>query len=243
MSKKEILLTMLFVLFSTHLVGCFSSHPKDIRFFTKPDEKMVTFNKYVLKPADVIEIHCTKIPELDLQKIQIRPDGRVSFEGIGDVDAAGKTPDELASALHEKALLLYSLAGDHPIDVRVVTYKSAYFYVLGQVYFEGPKPCTGRDTVLASVAAARPNKFAWVRRIQVIRPSADKKSKPKIFEVNYDKMAAHGDISKDVLLEEGDIVYVPPTVLSGAGFAVGEFFGPIGQSMSAVNVINPATAP
>jgi len=220
------------------LAGCFSSDPKDLQYFTKPDEKLVVFDKYVLKPADEIEVHCLNVPELNLQKQRIRPDGKVSFEGIGAVDAAGKTPEELAAILHEKALLLYSLSGDHPIDVRVDVFKSAYYYVLGQVYFEGPKVCTGRDTVLTALATARLNTIAWKGKVQVIRPSAT--GDPKIFELDYDKMTAHGDTSKNVLLQEGDIVFVPPTVLGGAGLVIGEFLNPIGRAFSAVSVVQPA---
>ena len=238
MKVRQIKLFFLLLSYSFMLAGCFSSDPKDLQYFTKPDEKLVVFDKYVLKPADEIEVHCLNVPELNLQKQRIRPDGKVSFEGIGAVDAAGKTPEELAAILHEKALLLYSLSGDHPIDVRVDVFKSAYYYVLGQVYFEGPKVCTGRDTVLTALATARLNTIAWKGKVQVIRPSAT--GDPKIFELDYDKMTAHGDTSKNVLLQEGDIVFVPPTVLGGAGLVIGEFLNPIGRAFSAVSVVQPA---
>lgn len=243
MTKRELQLKMLMISFSIVLAGCFSSNPKDIQYFSKSDETVVNFSRYVLKPADEVEIHCKNVPELDLQKQRIRPDGRVSFEGIGEVEAAGKTPEELASVLKEKSMLLYTLTGENPIDVRIEVYKSAYYYVLGQVYFAGPKICTGRDTVFAAVSAARPTVLAWEQRIQVIRPSNDKKVKPKIYEINYDKMAAHGELSKDVLLAEGDIVFVPPTVLAGAGLVVEEFLSPVGRAFSTVNIVQPAPAP
>lgn len=239
MAKREFQLMVLLLLYTIILSGCFSAKPKDIKYFTKPNQVVVNFNKYVLKPADEIEIHCLNVPELNLQKQRIRPDGKVSYEGIGTVDAAGKTPEELASILHDKALLLYTLNGEHPIDVRVEVYKSAYYYVLGQVYFEGPKVCTGRDTVLTAVTTARLNTIAWKDHIQVIRPSENPNVAPKIFEFNYDKMTAHGDTSKNVLLEEGDIVFVPPTILGGAGLLLGEFLNPIGRAYSAVGIVQP----
>jgi hypothetical protein len=69
-------------------------------------------------------------------------------------------------------------------------------------------------------------------RIQVIRPSRDENVKAKIFEVNFDRMSAHGEQSKDVLLQEGDVIYVPPTILAAAAFKLAEFIQPIGQAMS-----------
>lgn len=216
------------------LTGCFSSHPKDIEAFLKPYEVDVTAKSYVLQPPDEIEIHCSKVPEVHLQQQQIRPDGKVSFEALGEIQAAGKTPEELAGLLREKIIMLYALTGEYPIDVRVVVYRSKVYYVLGEVSFPGPKESTGRDTVLTALAEAEPTVLAWIGRIQVIRPSADKNVKPKIFELNYDKMIVHGDTSKNVLLQEGDIVYVPPTVLAWIAIKVEEFLRPIGRAFSTV---------
>jgi len=219
------------------LTGCFSSNPKDIEAFAKPDEVDVTCESYILQPPDEVEIHCSSIPELHLQHQQIRPDGKVSFEGIGQIDAAGKTPSQLAEVLKEKALSLYAVMGDNPIDVRVVGFESKVYYVIGQVYYTGSKEYTGRDTVLTAIAEARPTNLAWLNRIQVIRPSKDKNVKPKIFELNYDRMTAHGDASKNVLLQEGDIVFVPPTIMGAIGLKVAEFVSPIGQAFSTVNIV------
>ena len=224
-------------LIAVSLTGCFSSNPRDIEAFSMPERVQVTAENYILQPPDEIEVHCSEVPEVDLQRQRIRPDGKISFEALGEIVAAGKTPRQLASNLRAKILELYKLTGDNPIDVRIIAYQSKYFYVLGQVYVPGPKLYTGRDTVLTAIAEAQPNPMAWVDRIQVIRPSSDKKVKPKIFEVNFDRMSAHGDTRKNVLLEEGDIIFVPPTVLAAIALKVEEFARPIGRAFSTVNVI------
>jgi len=217
--------------------GCFSSNPRDVEYFAKPRAKDVTTDSYILQPPDEIEIYCSKVPELHLQSQRIRPDGKVTFEGLGEIHAAGKTPKELSDLMYEKILLLYTLTGEYPIDVHIVTYRSKFYYVLGQVYFSGPKVYTGRDTVLNAISTARPSNLAWLERVQVIRPSADKNVPPKIFEFNYDKMAAHGDTTKNVLLEEGDIIFIPPTVLAAIGLKVEELVSPIGRAFSTVNIV------
>lgn len=222
------------------LGGCFSSNPEDIEVFVKPDKVDVTADSYILQPPDEIEIHSLKIPEIHLQSQKIRPDGKVTFEGLGEVHAAGKTPKQLVDDLRQKALMLYALTGENPIDVRIVVYKSKLYYVLGQVYFEGPKICTGRDTVLTALAAARPTVLAWKTRIQVIRPSADKNIKPKILELDYDRMIAQGDTSQNILLEEGDIVYVPPTILAAIGLVVEEALRPVGRAFGTMNIVQGA---
>jgi len=227
-------------LITISLMGCFSSHPKDIEAFLRPYDVDVSAESYVLQPPDEIEVHCAKVPEIHLQRQRIRPDGKVSFEALGEIEAAGKTPKEVAKKLEEKVSELYTIAGDQPIEVRVVVDRSKRYYVLGQVYLPGAKVYTGRDTVLYAIIEARPNPMAWVKRIQVVRPSSDKNVKPKIFEVNLYRMAKHGDTSKNVLLQEGDIVYVPATVLASVALKLEEFLRPIGRIFSTVVVYQRA---
>jgi len=234
---NEIISAIVLAFMVLSLAGCFSSHPADIKAFAKPDQVIVTADRYVLQPPDEIEVHCSMVPEIHLQRQRVRPDGKVSFEALGEFEAAGKTPKELGDELQQKVIQLYTLIGDKPIEVRLIAYQSKSFYVLGQVYLPGPKIYTGRDSVLSALAEAQPNPMAWLERVQVIRPSADKNVKPKIFELNFDRMAAHGDTSKDVLLQEGDIIYVPPTVLAAMAMKVEEVIRPIARAFAGVNIV------
>ena len=220
-------------LLSISLTGCFSSNPKDVKAFLMPGKVDVSTRNYTLHPPDEIEIHCSSVPEIDLQRQQVRPDGRIGFEAVGELYAAGKTPAQVANELRAKILELYQVEGDNPIDVRVVAFRSKRIYVLGQVNSPGAQAYSGRDTVLGAIAlAGSPTVLAWVQRIQVIRPSANKSVKPKIFEFNFDRAAAHGDASKDVLLQEGDIIYVPPTILAAAAMKIEEFIRPVARAFS-----------
>jgi len=219
---------------------CIRDRPTDIEAFLRPKQVNVTAKTYVLQPPDEIEVHCSKVPEIHLRRQRIRPDGKISFESLGEIEAAGKTVEEVANAVRTKALELYKIEGNKPVDVRIVTYRSKVFYVLGEVYLPGAKVYSGRDTMLHAVAEAKLNPMAWKQRIQVIRPSSDKSIKPKIFEVNFDRMVAHGDTSKNVLLQEGDIIYVPPTPLAAIAQIIEEFARPIGRAFSTVTIVQRA---
>jgi polysaccharide export outer membrane protein len=214
------------------LTGCFSSNPKDIEAFLRPRDVNVVPETYVLQPPDGIVVYCTNVPEIHLQRQRIRPDGKVSFEVLGEIEVAGKTPQEVAEVLKEKVAKLYTIPGDNPIDVRVFAYLSKVYYVLGQVARPGVKDYTGRDTAFSAIAEAHPTTLAWEQRIQVIRPSEDTSVRPKIFEVNFDRMSVRGDTSKDVLLQEGDIIYVPPTILASISMVLEEFIRPIARAFS-----------
>ena len=217
--------------------GCFSSRPADIEAFLKPRDVNVTAKTYILQPPDRIEIRCSKVPEIDRQPQQIRPDGMISFEGLGEIEAAGRTIEEVANAIRARVLELYRIEGTRPVDIVILTYRSKVYYVLGEVYLPGEKEYTGRDSVLSALAQAQLNPMAWKQRVQVIRPSSDPNIRPKIFEINYDKLVAHGDTSQNVLLQEGDVIYVPPTILAGIAQVIEEFARPIGRAFSTVNIV------
>ncbi|OHB67108.1 MAG: hypothetical protein A2Y76_15650 [Planctomycetes bacterium RBG_13_60_9] len=210
--------------------GCFNSNPEDIQAWIKPYEVNVTAENYILQPPDEIEVHCAEVPEVHLQRQRIRPDGKVSFEKIGEIEVAGKTPGQVAELIKEKIGQLYTVPGDHPVDVRIAAYASKVFYVLGQVLRPGPMTYTGRDSVLTALAVTQPNPMAWEQRVQVVRPAATEDVQARIFEVNYEDILLRGDTTKDVLLQEGDIVYVPPTVLAAIGMVLEELITPVARA-------------
>lgn len=212
--------------------------PADILAFTKPHQIDVNADTYKIQPPDEIQIICTKIPEVHEVMQRVRPDGKVTFETLGEFDVAGKTTGEVAEMIKEKALTLYALSGDYPIDVRVATFASNYYYVLGQVNYPGPRLVTGRDSALHALAVAQPTVLGWTEKVRIIRPSYDpENTEPKMFEINLVEISKTGDISKDVLLQQGDIVFVPPTVLAAIAMKVEEAVRPIGRAFSTVNVV------
>jgi polysaccharide export outer membrane protein len=240
MTYRTVVVVSILSLITISATGCFSSRPENIEAYLKPWQANVTTDTYLLQPPDEIMIFCSKVPEIHEQRQRIRPDGKISFENLGEVEATGKTPSEVAIAIREKALKLYKLEADKPVDVRILIYRSKVYYVLGEVYLPGEKDYTGRDTVLGALAEAQLNPMAWKQRIQVIRPAIVPNSKPKIFEVDYNRMAAHGDMSKNVLLQEGDVIYVPPTILAAIAQVIEEFARPIGRAFSTVMVVQRA---
>jgi protein involved in polysaccharide export with SLBB domain len=237
--SKKLSIAVLFACI-TLLAGCFSSHPEDIQAWVKPYEANVTADRYIVQPPDELELRCAQVPEVNMQRQRIRPDGKISFEVLGEFEVAGKTPEEISAMVGQRIKELYTLPGDHAVDVRLAVFASHVYYVLGQVSRPGPRNYTGRDSTLTAISEAQPNPLAWQKRIQVIRPAAQESTDPLIFEVNYKKMIIQGDTTKDVLLQEGDIVYVPPTVLAAFGMLLEEFISPVARAFyGAYLVQNP----
>lgn len=212
------------------LAGCSVGNPQAIEAWAKPYETNVTATRYVVQPPDELELRCAQVPEVNMQRQRVRPDGKITFEVLGEFEVAGKTPEEIATMVGQRVKELYTLPGDHAVDVRVVLFLSHVYYVVGQVSRPGPRGYTGRDDLLTSIADAQPNAMAWQRRIRVVRPAPQEGNEPLIFEVDYKKMVAKGQTTKDVLLQEGDVVYVPPTVLAAIGMVLEEFISPVARA-------------
>ena len=53
---------------------------------------------YIVGPGDSVNIFVWRNPELS-QSVPVRPDGRISLQAVGHVEAAGLTPEELDDKL------------------------------------------------------------------------------------------------------------------------------------------------
>ena len=86
MSKLASLILISIFAMTFVLSGCeiYRSHPPDITSFTKPTEIHVSSEQYVMFPTDEITVFCQRVMEIHEHTQQIRPDGKISFEKIGD---------------------------------------------------------------------------------------------------------------------------------------------------------------
>ncbi len=236
---------MILVLSVSFLAGCFSSRPEDMQSFQYPNETEVTMDEYILQPPDSVTIVSTKIPLLKGAETApgftqvIKPDGTISLEDVGQIPVAGKTPRQVADLIAQKLSALYKLSGDYPVDVQVVN-RSKFYYIVGQVERPGAYTFTGRDTALQAIAKAVPTNLAWEEKIQVIRPAPDPADRSLVFSLDFKKMAEHGRMDQNVLLQEGDVIYVPPTILASIGLTIQEIVGPILSGGGAYRVLNPS---
>lgn len=222
--------------YSTALIAVLSPScaPKydDLKVFSRPDEQKVAATTYKLAPPDSIAISSPTAAELDGEVQPIRSDGKISLKLLGEVDVVGLTPTELAHKLEQQLARYYV---NPTVSVRVVSFESKRLYVFGHVGRQGFMPFTGRDTVLDVLSQARPVRGAWTANVKVIRPSAIEKERHEI-TVDVDRIMQAGDLKSNFLLQEGDIVYVPPTPFVWAGMQMQEVLFPVREAASAYNI-------
>ena len=86
--RRKASTAVILLLLTISVAGCFSSNPEDIKAFMMPHKVNVTTETYILQPPDEIEVHCSNVPEIDLQRQQGRV-GRVARVIDRDVDMVG----------------------------------------------------------------------------------------------------------------------------------------------------------
>lgn len=158
---------------------------------------------YLIGPGDVLQIFVWKEPELT-KDVTVRLDGRVTVPLLGDTEAAGRTPQQLAEEL---AKSLGKFLESPRVTVGVNQANSTRFYVVGQVGKPGEFPLTGRTTVLQALALAGGFKdFAKTDNVIIIRQD---RAGQNVIPVNYKKLEEGKDVSQNVLLRPGDTIVVP----------------------------------
>ena len=202
--------------------GCASSNV-DMLHFLREHKNEVSATEYRVGIPDSLAIRAPKIPEIDGTMQRLQPDGKITLALLGEVKVAGLTAKEIAAKLE---VLLGRYYVEPSVGVRVVSFASKKYYVYGQVGQAGPRPYTGRDTLLDAVLASGVGLPSWTSRAKVIRP-AHGETPVRTVEVNIDRMLKVGDWSQNILLEPNDIVYVPPTPAAWLGHRVSEFLFPI----------------
>jgi polysaccharide export outer membrane protein len=208
--------------------GCASRHEQLVAFL-RPDEAAVSTGHYTVNPPDSIAIHAPGAAEIDGVVQRVRPDGKVALRLLGEVHLAGLTTQEIAEKL-KTALSRYYIEPE--VVVEVNNYRSQHYYVFGEVMRPGPKPYTGRDTLLRALAEAIPTFLAWRSQIRVVRPAPDEDT-TKTIVIDLDKMIRTGGQGENVLLQPGDIIEVPPTPLAWIGHRVRELLYPMEPAIEA----------
>src|SRR5688572_32702150 len=68
---------------------------------TPPEPRPAAVENYAIGVDDIVQVTVWRNPELGIT-VPVRPDGKISVPLVGDVDAGGRTPDEVAKDIQEK---------------------------------------------------------------------------------------------------------------------------------------------
>ncbi len=158
---------------------------------------------YLIGPEDVLEISVWKDPELTKQVI-VRPDGRISFPLIGEVEAGGHTVKFLEDKLKKQ---ISEYIPDAMLTVIVIQVNSIKIYVVGKVARPGEYRIGRAINVMQALSLAGGlSPFADANSILILR--SEKGSQNKI-PFNYKELKKGEKLEQNIILETGDVIVVP----------------------------------
>jgi polysaccharide export outer membrane protein len=158
---------------------------------------------YKLQPGDVLQVVVWK--ETDLQSdVLIRPDGGISFALAGDMQAAGRTTDELRAELESR---VRKLVPDAVVTVQVKAASGNRVFVIGKVNHPGDfaliRPI---DVMQALSLAGGATPFADTNGIRVLHRDGPRQTSVRF---RYSDVARGRHLEQNILLQSGDTVVVP----------------------------------
>jgi polysaccharide export outer membrane protein len=159
---------------------------------------------YRVGPGDVLKVQVWKHDELS-QQVTVRPDGRFSLPLVGDIEADGRTNDEIAADILKKSARFFQ--DSPPVSVQVAEVRSYKIYVVGEVLRGGEFTPNHQVTVLHGLALAGGfTRFANADRIIIVRKDSHGERR---IPFDYDSVVSGGDLQENLTLQSGDTVIVP----------------------------------
>ncbi len=168
---------------------------------------MQSTSEYRISPGDVLGVRVWNQPTMSLEKTRVRDDGKISVPFLQDVEAAGKTPAELAERLqvHLKTYVVSPV-----VTVTVEELRPFRVSVTGEVVRPGVYELERGAGVLSALAAAGNfTEFAHRDRIFVLRRGiTPNDAAPTRIRFRYDALT-HGERpAAGFQLQSGDVVVV-----------------------------------
>jgi polysaccharide biosynthesis/export protein len=165
--------------------------------------------RYQLRKGDSFDADFPLTPEFN-QTLTIQPDGFVTLKAVGSVLVEGLTVPEVT----DKLKAAYAPVLHEPqIAVILKDFEKPYFIASGQVAKPGKYDLRSDLTLTEAVAIAGGfNDKAKHSQVVLFRPRPDGMYQAR--QINVKKMLAARDLKEDILLEPGDLLYVPQSVFS-----------------------------
>jgi polysaccharide export outer membrane protein len=171
------------------------------------DRTFANVEEYRIGADDRVQVTVWRNPELSVTA-PVRPDGKISVPLIGDVQAGGRTPNEVAENIKRQ---LSSYIRDPNVAVIITELRSHEFIsrvrVTGAVRAPRSMPYRQGMTILDAVLeAGGVNDFASPNRAKLYRKVKDK---TEAFDIELGNILIKGRLETNLFLRPGDVITVP----------------------------------
>lgn len=185
-----------------------------------------TASDFALGSGDLLSIVVYDEPDLSLESVPIRPDGKISFPLIGDVTAAGGNVRDLGAEISRR---LEEYLVRPQVSVIVLEFKSFEYTIDGEVVEPGVYPLDTKVSITKAIAKAGGlNKgqyrastieLADLTHAYIARGG-------QVLPVDFVRLLREGDLRFDIPLMPGDYIQIP-SGLSKEIYVLGEVREPM----------------
>ena len=159
------------------------------------------YKNYVIGAEDILLIRVWRDAEVSGQ-VMVRPDGKITLQLLGDIQAAGMSPEALTQVVFDGLSKLKTLDRSE-VTVTVTAVNSKKYYIQGEVLKPGSYSLLIPTTVLEALVNAGGFKdFANQKKIVVLRGGAR-------FKFNYREVIAGKKREQNIYLQPSDQIIVP----------------------------------
>ncbi|WP_293986085.1 polysaccharide biosynthesis/export family protein [uncultured Megasphaera sp.] len=162
---------------------------------------------YTMRPGDELNIVVTQQADLGNSKdnqtpFVVRPDGTVSFPLVGIIHAEGMTVSQFTDVL-QQGLSQYIVNPD--VSVNITKLGRMRVYVFGEVRKPGAVELEKGHTIIDAIGAAQGfTRDTAKKKIYLIHQDQPK----SLIPINLNNMLKTGDMSQNLVMREGDILYL-----------------------------------
>ena len=174
-------------------------------------------SNYRVRSGDTLSVEVLEDPGLN-REVLVVPGGTVSFPFVGTIRAAGRTVDQIRSAIVSgiasnfaaEPTVFVSVSAlrprEEPIEVDPVTIN---VYMLGEVETPGLREVVPGTTFLQALSQAGGfTPFAATKRVQ-LRRTDRRTGEQSVSVINYKALSQGAGLSRSIKLHEGDVILVP----------------------------------
>jgi polysaccharide export outer membrane protein len=187
----------------TVLAGASAAQDRPTSYSPTVPPNTVVPKGFVIGPEDVLVVHFWRDQEMS-GDVTVRPDGMITLPLVGDVRAAGLSPDLLKSDIEKAASRLIT---EPNVTVAVKQINSLKVFITGEVTKPGPYPLTGPRNVMQLIAVAGGLlEYADKDNILVLRTV---NGQQKSYKFRYSDVARGKSLEQNIELQAGDTIVVP----------------------------------
>ena len=181
---------------------------------------------YVVGPPDQLFVSILPDPVIERSAV-VRPDGMISIDLIGDVQASGRTVEQIAREIEQRVA---RFKRDARATVSVSSSQSMAVTVFGEVRDPGTFALTSDTRVSEAIGMVGGTTiFGSKRKVRLIRTNGET---TRVFTIDLEGIE-NGDLSSNMMVRGGDMLVVPPNVLARVGYGLQVLLFPFQQILSA----------